>query len=385
MDKTAKTIVGVIIVALVVWGVYALASKDKQDSGGQVSGDTYKIGVILPLTGDAASYGEPARQIYELAVEEINKTGVDGKKLELVVEDGKCNGKDAASAMTKLVEVDKVQVVIGGFCSSESLASVPIAETGKVALFSAGSSSPDLTGKSRYFVRNYPSDATQGSVLAEVGYNKEGFRKVAVLQEQQDYALGIYNAFNTKFQELGGTTTKEEYPKEGTDFRSQLTKLRGQNPDALFLSAQTPQAAERILKQLNDLQWKPRLFASDILPGDPTIVEANKAVLEGTLVAEFSYDVNNAKMKHLLEAYKAKYGKDLIQLSYAQTEYDAVYMVTDAIKEVGYDGTKIIDWLRAAKDWEGASGKVTIGTNGDRVGGHRPEVIVNGKVQLYTK
>lgn len=340
-----------------------------------------KIGFIGPLTGEAAVYGLPLQNMIKLAAEEINAEG--NLEMEIIYEDSKCNGKDSATAMQKLVSVDNVKVVLGGFCSSESLGAEPIATQNKVFLFSLGSSSPALTGKSKFFARDYPSDATQGRVLAEVAYNNKNWKKVAFIQEQLDYPLGIYNAFSARFKELGGMVVKEEFATGTTDFRSILTKLKAENPDALFVDTQTPAPAERILKQLGELNWKPNILVSDAVSGDLDTVKRNAATLEGALAAEFGIDENNPKFKHMLEAYKAKYGTDAPYLSYAQTVYDGVYIIRDAIKAVGYDGEKISEFVRSLKDWDGASGKVTIRQDGDRVGGHVPKVIVNGTVVLY--
>jgi branched-chain amino acid transport system substrate-binding protein len=377
-SKKLKLSIGIIVVAIVAIAYFVFQVQNQPTSA-----NTIKIGFIGPLTGDAAAYGEPARNIIQLAVENINKAkGINGKMLEIIYEDGKCNGKDAANAMQKLVNVDKVQVVIGGFCSSESLAAVPIATQSKVLLVSAGSSSPDLTAISKYFVRNYPSDATQGSVLAAVAYNKKNWRKVAFIQEQLDYPLGIYQAFTSHFEQLGGNVLKEEFPTNSTDFRSQLTKLRAEKPDAVFIDTQTPAAAERILRQMKDLNWKPNLLISDAVSGDLETVEKNADLLEGALAAEFGVDPKNEKFKAMVEDYKNKYKNEPPYQSYAQTEYDAVYMIRDAIAEVGYNSEKIADWFRTVKNWSGASGLITIGDDGDRDSGHVPKVIRNGKVEL---
>lgn len=86
-----------------------------------------------------------------------------------------------------------------------------------------------------------------------------------------------------------------------------------------------------------------------------------------------------------MSSYKARYGQDINYQSYAQTMYDAVYIVRDGLLAVGYDGQKLTDWLHALKDWDGASGKITILSSGDRAGGHVPKVILNGKTVLYSK
>ena len=376
----AVHIIGILVALIIIVASAAvLMSKSLPANTG-----TLKIGYLGPLTGDAAVYGIPAKNIIDLATEEINNQGgIDGRELEIIYEDGKCNGKDSATAMQKLVNVDKVEIVLGGFCSSESLGAEPIATQNKVFLFSPGSSSPALTGKSQFFARDYPSDATQGKVLAEVAYNNKNWKKIAFIQEQLDYPLGIYNAFSTNFRNLGGTVVKEEFAAGTTDFRSILTKLKAENPDALFVATQTPAAADRIFKQLEELKWKSNLLISDATSGDLETVKKNAALLEGALAAEFGVNENNPKFQHMLDAYKTKYGADAPYLSYAQTEYDSVYIIRDAIKAVGYEGEKIAEYVRNLKDWDGASGKVIIGQDGDRVGGHTPKVIVNGTVVLY--
>lgn len=392
MTNTTKWVIGIVVVLVVIIGLVQANKKDSSQttgSGGTTtkveSSGPIKVGVILPLTGDAAAYGEPMRNALTLAADDVNKNGgVGGKDIVLIYEDGKCSGKDAASAASKLVSIDKVQVIIGGFCSSESLAALPVVETAKVALFSGGSSSPDLTGKSRFFFRDYPSDASQGKVLAELAW-KRGLKKVAFIQEQLDYPLGIYKAFSTRFLELGGALVKEEFPSNATDFRSALTKLRSQNPDALFIDTQTGAGAERILKQLTDLQWKPQLFLTDATAADTKTMEANKVQLEGAIAAEFGTDPTSPQFMHLADSYKAKYGAEMPYASYTQTVYDAVFIVRDAVKAVGYDGSKIADWARTVKDWPGASGKVTIGADGDRIGGHIPKIVKSGKTEPVTE
>jgi branched-chain amino acid transport system substrate-binding protein len=376
--KTVWWLIAIVAILLVIWGV-----TNKGTSS--VDNGPIKIGAMVPLTGDAATYGEGAKNVYQLAVEEINSAGgINGRQVQLIIEDSKCNGKDATNAAQKLINVDGVKVIIGGFCSSESLSTISVAEGAKVALFSPGSSSPDLTGKSAYFFRNYPSDSSQGSTIAQVVYD-QGMRKVAFLQEQTDYPLGVYKAFVEKFQSLGGTVLKEEFPTGAKDFRSALSKLKAEKPDALFINTQTPAVSETVIKQFASLGWKVQLLINDATAGDTKTIAANATVLEGAIAAEFGVDITNEKFKHLTSAYKQKYGSDLPYQSYGQTEYDAFFMLKDAIEAVGYDGTKIATWGHQVTNWQGASGSVTIGSNGDRIGGHRAEIVKNGKIEAYTK
>jgi branched-chain amino acid transport system substrate-binding protein len=378
MNTATKWILGIVVIAVIVWIGMSMSDKAPAETG------PIKIGSVLPLTGDAAVYGEPGRNIMELAVKEINAAGgVDGRMLEIIYEDGKCSGPDAASAAQKLINIDGVKIIIGGFCSGESLAIEPITTAAGVFLFSPGSSSPDLTGVSQMFARNYPSDAGQGETIADIAYNDKKLTKVAIIQEQTDYSVGLYNSFNTPFTALGGTVVREEFASTQTDFRTPLTKLKANNPDALFLVVQTPAAGQRILQQVQDLGWDVPLLISDILPGDATFVAQNATRLEGAIGAEFGVDPNNQKFQALLTSYKNAYGTDMPFQSYGQTEYDSVYMIRDAIAAVGYDAEKVADWMRGLNGWTGASGTVNIGENGDRTRGHVGKVIRQGKTELY--
>ncbi|HEY4493732.1 MAG TPA: ABC transporter substrate-binding protein [Candidatus Paceibacterota bacterium] len=368
-----KAIVWLIVIVVVIWAGWALLDKAPEAEAGPIM-----IGFIGPLTGDAAAYGEPERDVVALAVEEINAAGgINGRQISVIYEDGKCDGTASASAAQKLVNVDKVQAIIGGFCSSESLAAVPIAAAGKVFLFSPGSSSPDLTGINQFFARNYPSDASQGRVMADVLYAK-GMRNVAFIQESKDYPLGIFKAFQARFAELGGEVVKEEFPTDSTDFRTSLTKLKAGKPDALFVDAQTPAAADRILQQVQELGWKTQILLNDAA-SDPALITKYAKLLEGAMFAEFGYDATNSKFAALATAYKAKYATDLPWQSYSQTYYDSVYILAEGIKAVGYEGEKLATWVRTVKDWPGASGNVSIGSDGDVVGGHSARVIMDGK------
>ncbi len=381
-----KVIIWIVVIALIIWGIVAASGDGSKTSDTtDTSGSTIKIGIITPLTGDGAVYGEMVRNVNQIAVDEINAAGgIKGKQVELITEDGKCKGEGGVNAAQKLVNVDKVQIIIGGFCSAETLSAVPVAEAGKVAVMSAGSSNPGLTNKSPFFFRNFPSDSIQGAILAQVAYDS-GKRKVAFIQEQTDYTAGIFKAFETKFKSLGGEVVNESYAPTVRDFRSQLAKLQAAKPDALFLDANTPASMEAITQQFGVMNWNVSLYTNDVILGASDVLTKYKKTLEGMIGAEFGVDANNAKFKHLSEAYTAKYGKDLPYQSYAQTVYDSLFIIKDAINTVGYDGTKIADFGHKITNWQGAAGSVTIGSDGDITSGHQPRVVKDGKVMPYVK
>jgi branched-chain amino acid transport system substrate-binding protein len=163
MEKKGWMVLVVLIVAIAVIAIFAKKPADKEIA---LKGDTVKIGFIGPLSGEAASYGESMRQGVELAVEQINsKGGIGGKKIEMIYEDGKCAGKDAASAAQKLVSVDQVKFIVGAGCSGETIAAAPIVEPAKVLTLSPVSSNATISTMGDYIFRNHPSDNDAGTML----------------------------------------------------------------------------------------------------------------------------------------------------------------------------------------------------------------------------
>lgn len=376
MDKN-KTIWGIVIlivVVLIIW--WAVGSNGGSQSGGGV----IKVGFIGPLTGDAAVYGQPEQNTIALAVDKLNSAGgINGQQVQIIYEDGKCSGQDATNAAQKLVNVDGVQAIIGGFCSGETIPVVPVAAQAKVVVLSPGASSPKLTGISPYFFRDYPSDASQATIYADVAYNKKGWRTVAVMQEQTDYATALNDAFSKNFSGFGGKTIVQAFPSTATDFRSFLTTLKAQNPDALFVDTQTPAVSARIFDQLKQLGWKPALLVDDATAGDPDTIKKYSAQLEGAITAEFLPSTTDPQYMAFIDAYKAKYGDVPPYQNYMATVYDAVNLLAAGIKQVGYNGQALATWSRTISNWPGASGNITIGQDGDRVGGHIAETIQNGQ------
>lgn len=369
MKKTLLWLVGIAVVVLIV----ASVAGKKQMENGPIS-----VGLITPLTGDAQSIGEIVKNITDIAVQEINeKDGIGGRSLEIIYEDDKCDPADSVTVAHKLIEIDKLNIIIGNSCSGSVMSILPVTDKAEALLVSSSATSPDLDGKSKLFNRIVASDSGEGATLARVAIEK-GWKKVGFIQEKSDYALGIYNAFVQNYPETAGEIINEEYFKDTTDFRSILLKIKASNPDVLFLDPQSQATAQKLLTTIAQLKWNIPIMANNIIIGSNDIVVANKAVLEGALGAELTPDLNNSKYLALEGKYKSLYGKDVEYKAYAQATYDLVYLLSDGIKQFGSDPEKISAWLRTVKDYDGASGKVTIDAGGNRIGGHTLTVVRDG-------
>ncbi|MBI1745171.1 MAG: ABC transporter substrate-binding protein [Acidobacteria bacterium] len=213
-----------------------------------------RVGCITPLTGDGASYGTATKRGLDLATEKINSMGgINGKRLEILYEDDRMSAITATNAIQKLITVDKVPVIIGAFGSSVTLAIAPIAEKNKVVLFSASSTADAIKDAGDYVFRNVPPNKAQGKTAAEFCLNQLKAKSAAILQMNNDYGVSLSDAFKATFVGGGGKILAiESYNPGSSDFRAQITKVRGQHPDIMFFPGHY-EPSGLILKQAKEL------------------------------------------------------------------------------------------------------------------------------------
>lgn len=359
MDMGKK--VGAIFIILIVLAVgYYMAQ-----GVGDGSDDTLTIGFIGPLTGDAVSYGEPISNAIRLAADTINQSGgVAGKMIEIVYEDGRCTNEDALNAAQKLVNIDQVQMIVGGICSGEALAMLPITEAAGVVVVSPSASSPDLTGIGQYFFRNSPSDNEGGRKLAEVVVKDH--KKVALISEETDYAQGFARVFKEHvLLGEGEIVADENFTPETADFRSVLTKIKAAEPEAIFVNPQTEIAGGTIVKQARELGITAPLFGSNVTAGAAAIEIAGEHMEGLVFVNAPGLSPANPKAVAFLAAYRAQYGEPGIEF-YTGSAYDAVHILAQAVEMTGsVEGVAVRDHLRTMGNFEGVVGSYRFRPDGD--------------------
>lgn len=341
-----------------------------------------KIGWISDLSGPVAKYG--AYEAGMLAVEEINqKGGINGRPIQLIAEDGKCNPKAATDAINKLIQVDNVKIVLGGHCTPESMNIAPIAEENKIIQLASITSSPKFSGIGEYIFRTSPVSIAQSALIADYAINN-GIKKIAIIYEQTDYALPIAEKLKTEFTSKGGEVTNfEAYAPATEDFRTILLKVKSQNPEAIFISPQSPDAALLLIKQIKEIGLNARLFGNDVAINQ-AIIDKFPDKYEGFIGATPDFDTENPKTKTFIEAYKKKYNVQNIPYGIWTAEtYDAVYIIADAISKNGEDVEKIKEYLSNIKDYQGASGTFSINEKHDGVRTYTLKTVKNGKLENY--
>lgn len=368
-------------VIAVILMIFLSACAVQQQTQKEAQG-SYKIGSILPLTGDTASVGLPMQWAVKTAVEEINsKGGINGRKLEVIYEDGKCNPKDGNAAVQKLVNVDKVKAIIGGVCSGETLGAAPIAEANKVILISPASSSPDISKAGDFIFRVYPSDAYAGIVASDYAINVLKAKNAALITESTDYSQGLRRVFKENFAMKGGNIAADEtYNPDDTDLRTQITKAKAANPDVIYIVPQNPSKGILLMKQLKESGVKQQILTAEVLLGR-NVVKENPDV-DGIIGVELKFDDKAPKTSALLAKYKQQAKEEAPFPTFMAGSYDLVYLLSDAISKYGYDSEKIRDYLYAVKDYDGAIGKITIDKNGDPVMEYSVKQAKNGQLAI---
>ncbi len=329
----------------------------------------FKIGVMESLTGPGETYGSVAVQAKQMAVEEINAAGgINGRMIELIVEDSKCSAQDAITAYNKLTDVDGIKIILGTSCSGAMLGAAPLAEADGVILFSGLATNPDIANAGDYIFRTSISDALLGVDVGNTMW-ADGVRNLATISETTDYAEGVRRTSVAQFEKRGGTVVAEErYGSDTTDFRTQLTKLLAENPDALLLAAQSEFTGGTIIKQVRELGFEGQIYA-DIVPVGATALEIAGDAAAGTKAILADISPNNAKGQEVLANFRAKY--DYVTLAwYLGSAYDDVYITAECLKQTNddQDADGMRDCLYAIT-WTGAIGEnYSFDENGEVVG-----------------
>ena len=296
----------------------------------------FRIGVMESLTGAGETYGNVAVQAKTMAMDEINAAGgIDGRRLELVIEDSKCSAQDAINAYNKLTDVDGMKIILGTSCSGAMLGVAPLAEADGVVLFSGLASNPDIANAGDYIFRTQISDIEVGIRTGNVLW-ADGVRALATITEETDYAEGVRRTSVAQFEKNGGKVIAEErYGSDTTDFRSQLTKLLEANPDALHIVPQSEFSAGTIVKQARELGYEGPIYGETISVGTTALDIAGDAAT-GIKAITAAPDPNNAKAQEVLANFRERY-KYITLPWHLGSAYDDVYIAAECLKRTNDD------------------------------------------------
>jgi branched-chain amino acid transport system substrate-binding protein len=329
----------------------------------------FRIGVMESLTGPGETYGQVAVQSKQLAVEEINRAGgINGRPLVLIIEDEKCNARDSITAYTKLTKVDKVRIILGTSCSGAMLGAAPLAEKDGVVMFSGLATNPAVADAGDYIFRTSMNDAQVGIDTGNKLWS-DGIRKLATITEATDYAEGVRRESANRFEALGGEiVAAERYGSEETDFRTALTKIIGENPDAIHIAAQAEFSGGTIQKQLRELGYEGSVYGEIVVVGATALDIAGESAT-GTIGIVAELDSTNPLAVNFLDRFRARYAFTTLQW-YMGSAYDDVYITAACLEQTGddQDADGFRDCLYNMEPFSGTIGTYTFDDKGEVVG-----------------
>ena len=339
-----------------------------------------KIGFIGPLTGDYANYGTLCKQAVEMAIEEQNaKGGINGATIKLYAEDSEGDPQKALAAMEKLSSSDKVCAIIGPVLTGEAFSVAERVQAEGIVMITPSASHKDITSIGDCVYRTTPSDGLQGEVAGKYIYQVLGYRKIAVLYAKNDYSQGLYESMKDSFEEDGGEIVAAETFMVGDkDFKTQLTKLKSTDCDAIYIPDYTAEMAQ-ILEQASQLGIDKPFISCDGFLNEEIYTLAGDYT-DGVVYTASAQVAESDAAKVFKENYKAKWGVG--PDSFATNAYDATNILISVIAKVGTDRSAIREGMKSVKDFVGVNGVINFDSKGDLVadqGIYR----VEGKTPVY--
>lgn len=378
MNKTNKIIIGVVVVLVIVGGIWYGVSRKP------LKKEPIKIGVITVLTGSGSEYGTATQKALDLAVLKINKEGgIKGRNIELIYEDDKCDPKEGIAALQKINSMDKTNIIIGTICSSVTLAMGPIVQEKNLLVISSGASNPRIAEYPNIF-RTWPSDALQGKFIASFVSDNLKAKKAAVIYINNDYGVGLKDAFEKEFTgKRGEIVGFEAIPEGATDIRTQLIKIKSKTPDVTFLATYAKEMGI-VLKQAKELGFSPQFIGGEGSK-DSSVIEIGGAGAEG-LIGTIPSLVSGGARDEFLKLFKEKYNEEPGVT--ADAAYDIPFLLKATMGKCAdvFDVSCIKKNLLSLQNFEGAIGKISFDEHGDLVGKSYDLIqIKNGQFVPYEK
>jgi len=333
--------------------------------------ETIKVGCVLSMSGALGAMGTKMTGAVKMAVEEINaEGGINGKQVELIVEDDATDAAQCLNAVKKMHSVDGVNLMIAGMTSGAAEAIGPYLAENKVLAVSPSATSPTLTGKPwrDYFFRTAPSDAFQGKAMAELALNEE-LSKIVVFAMDNPYGIGLGEAAQEALKEKGVEIVDfVKYDPAKLDYLTELTHIKSLNPDCVIHVGYNDDG-RIVYKQaldlgLDDIKW----IACDGLYGTGMLEteQSKEFMLKAVIGTRPAAPEGVEEYESFKQAFKEKYNSEAEV--FCDTAYDAMKIIALAVNNAGSTNADAVSAeMKNVKDYQGASGSISFDDSGDRV------------------
>jgi len=324
---------------------------------------TVKIGALLPLTGGVSAFGDLVKKGIELAHDE--RGTVLGEKIEVVYLDTRSEKTEAANGAARLVDKEGVIAIVGEVISGNSLAAGEIVEKKKVPMISPSSTNPLVTQGKKFVSRVCFIDPVQGIALAEFASKTLKVKKVTVFTDvEQDYSVGLSNYFMERFKKYGGQVLQVQYKSGDQEFSAQLSQALSYGSEAIVVTGYYNEIA-LVAQQAKSLGYKGYILTGDGADA-PELIQIGGQAVEGLyFTAHYHPDAQITSVsKKFVDAYTKKFGAK--PSTFAALGYDAYMLLVEAIDRAkSKDPEKIAAAVRSIQNFQGATGIITIDSNGN--------------------
>ncbi len=348
-----------------------------------------KVGVIQPLSGAVAASGNYVASGARIAADEINeKGGLLGGKLALLIEDNKSDPAEAVNAAEKLIQRDKVPVLIGAWGSSMTLAVMPKLQQYEVPMVVETSSSGKITKQGNKFVfRISPTSEMEAVGIGNHLTKSLGMKKVAFLAVNTDWGRGAVQVFGEALKKQGAEVVATEFMEQtATDLNAQLTKIKSTSPDSIILTSDVGQIA-LVLKQAAGLGMRPTWLTTGGSSAPAKLIDLAGPAAEGTnhilfFLPWFPEAMPAAeKSRWFVEEWKRR-GFPFEGLTEGFRGYDAVNTVAAAARKAGKADAKAITAALRTVELMGLNGPIRFNDEGQSQPGIYVVQVKGGKVVL---
>jgi len=350
----------------------------------QKTGDhsTIKIGFFGDLSGPTFNFGQSAMNGVLMAADEINQAGgIDGHRIDIVIEDDKGSPELAAQVTGKLIDRDKVVAIIGAGASGNSLAAAPKAQSAHIPLISPSSTNPAVTQAGDYIFRACFIDAFQGEVMARFAANTLKAKNAAIMLDfNSPYSRGLTEFFESSFVRLDGRiVVKQSYSQGDADYRGQLSAIKAANPDVIYIPGYYGDVAI-IARQARQMGLTVPLLGADGWDA-PELWELGGDALNGCYISNhYSADDPSENIQKFVHDYRQRFG-NLTPDAHAALAYDALRFLGEAIRKAGtIEGQKLREALAATKNFAGVTGIISMDAERNAV---KPAVILKLEDRRY--
>ena len=299
------------------------------------SSDEIKIGVIMPLTGSVAAFGQSGQKGLQLLQDETNNAGgINGKKVKFIFQDDEGKAASSANAAQKLINDENVVAIIGPLTSTCAISVASIANQNKIPMVTGTATNPKVTKAGDYIFRTCFIDPFQGSVVSKFATNNLKAKTATILYNNgDDYSRGLADAFKSSFERQGGKVVESEtYSTGDQDFSAQLTKLKSKNSDVMFLPDYYSTVGV-IAKQARSLGIKATFLGGDGWDSPGLFSIGGNAVNGSYFSDHYSAQDTSQAVVNFVKTYKAKYKETPDAM--AALNYDAGKVLLASIKNAG--------------------------------------------------